>query len=69
MEETDHPRKVIEAVLVRAAENKIEAANARSDPLERWRRPAASAYGQPSGRGRIGGGIDRQQPLAAVPTG
>ena len=37
-EETDHPREVIEAALAHVVGNKVEAASARSDLLERrWR--------------------------------
>ena len=37
-EETDHPREVIEAALAHVIQNKVEAANARSDLFERRRR-------------------------------
>ena len=37
-EETDHPREVIEAALAQVVDNKVEAASARSDLLERRRR-------------------------------
>ena len=37
-EETDHPREVIEAALAHVVQNKVEAAYARSDLLERRRR-------------------------------
>ena len=37
-EETDHPREVIEAALAHVVQNKVEAAYARSDLFERWRR-------------------------------
>ena len=37
-EETDHPREVIEAALTHVVQNKVEAAYARSDLLERRRR-------------------------------
>ena len=36
-EETDHPREVIEAALAHVVRNRVEAANARSDLLERRR--------------------------------
>ena len=37
-EETDHPREVIEAALAHVVQNKVEAADARSDLFERRRR-------------------------------
>ena len=37
-EKTDHPREVIEAALAHVVQNKVEAAYARSDLLERPRR-------------------------------
>ena len=37
-EETDHPRKVVEAALAHAVRNPVEAAYARSDLFERRRR-------------------------------
>ena len=37
-EETDHPREVIEAALAHVVQNKVEAAYARSDLIERRRR-------------------------------
>ena len=37
MEETDHPREVIEAALAHVVQNNVEAAYARSDLLERRR--------------------------------
>ena len=36
-EESDHPREVIEAALAHVAQNKVEAAHARSDLFERQR--------------------------------
>ena len=38
VEETDHPREVIEAALAHVVTNKVEAACARSDLFERRRR-------------------------------
>ena len=38
VEETDHPREVIEAALTNVVQNKVEAAYARSDLFERRRR-------------------------------
>ena len=50
-EETDHPHGVIEAAYVHVVQNKVEAAHARSDLLERRRRLmddwAAYLNGQP----------------------
>ena len=37
VEETDHPREVIEAALTNVVQNKVEAAYARSDLFERRR--------------------------------
>lgn len=34
-EETNHPREVVEAASAHVAHNRVEAANARSDPFER----------------------------------
>lgn len=55
-EQTQHPRKVIEAALAHTMKDKVEAAYARTDLLER-RRPLMEAWGtwceRPSGGAEV----------------